>query len=98
MEHTQTPQPTVSVSEFLSVGGLGIPGVCSEGMLGFSYTEGRRVGPEWWLSAMFLLEGWGVDDDNEVQIFEKNVRFLQEMSKRNGVRLELNRLMITISF
>ena len=56
------------------------------------------MGPEWWLSAMFLLEGWGVDDDNEVQIFEKNVRFLQEMSKRNGVRLELNRLMITISF
>ena len=56
------------------------------------------MGPEWWLSAMFLLEGLGAYDDNEVQIFEKNVRFLQEMMKCNGVRLELNRLMITISF
>ena len=29
------PQPTVYVSEFLSFGGLGKPGVCSRGMLGF---------------------------------------------------------------
>ena len=36
-EHTPDPQPTVYVSEFLSFGDLGMPGVCETGgMLGFS--------------------------------------------------------------
>ena len=33
LEHTPDPQPTVYVSEFLSFGGLGIPGVCSKSWL-----------------------------------------------------------------
>ena len=36
LEHTPHLQPTVYDSEFFSCGGLGMPGVYSMGMLGFS--------------------------------------------------------------
>ncbi len=36
LEHTPDPQSTVYGSEIFSFGGLGMPGVCSRGMLGFS--------------------------------------------------------------